>query len=97
MVAVRLLGAQLLATTRPEEPVDPRELGPEALAVLEAKYGRPPAGWTHQRAWVAIARLGGFLARKSDGNPGWLTIWRGWRKLLFLVQGYDLAQGERCG
>ena len=28
-----------------------------------------------------VAMLGGFLGRKSDGNPGWITIWRGWEKL----------------
>jgi Transposase DNA-binding/Transposase DDE domain len=25
----------------------------------------------------SIAKLGGFLARKRDGNPGWITLWRG--------------------
>lgn len=28
-----------------------------------------------------IAQLGGFLARKSDGEPGLQTIWRGLRRL----------------
>ena len=28
-----------------------------------------------------VAKLGGFLGRKSDGDPGWITIWRGWEKL----------------
>lgn len=28
-----------------------------------------------------IARLGGFLARKRDGNPGMMSIWRGWKNL----------------
>lgn len=28
-----------------------------------------------------IAKLGGFLGRKSDGEPGWQTIWRGYRKM----------------
>jgi hypothetical protein len=30
---------------------------------------------------VWIARLGGFLARKSDGQPGMTVIWRGWQRL----------------
>jgi len=29
----------------------------------------------------AIARLGGFLARKSGGLPTWQTLWRGWLRL----------------
>jgi hypothetical protein len=36
--------------------------------------------------------LGGFLARKSDGEPGWQTIWKGWFVLMILVEGYELAQ-----
>ena len=28
-----------------------------------------------------VAKLGGFLARKHDGEPGWQTIWRGHQKL----------------
>lgn len=28
-----------------------------------------------------LARLGGFLARKNDGNPGPTYLWRGWSRL----------------
>ncbi len=28
-----------------------------------------------------IARLGGFLGRKGDGEPGPTVIWRGWQRL----------------
>ncbi|MDB5332362.1 MAG: Transposase Tn5 dimerization domain, partial [Phycisphaerales bacterium] len=28
--------------------------------------------------------------RKGDGDPGWITLWRGWRKLLLLIDGYEL-------
>ena len=38
-----------------------------------------------------LAKLGGFLGRKSDGEPGWITIWRGWQKLYLLVRGSELA------
>jgi hypothetical protein len=30
---------------------------------------------------IWIAKLGGFLARKSDGVPGVTVIWRGWQRL----------------
>lgn len=97
VVAVRLLNMKLLALTRPDEPVSEEVIGPEALAILAAQYGRPAGGWTHATVLVAIARLGGFLARKSDGQPGWLTIWRGLRQLLWSIHGYDLAIGKNCG
>lgn len=34
-----------------------------------------------REAMIMVARLGGFLARKSDGNPGVKTIWEGLQKL----------------
>jgi hypothetical protein len=36
-----------------------------------------------------LAELGGFLGRRSDGEPGWITIWRGWDKLQTMVRGAD--------
>ena len=39
-----------------------------------------------------LAKFGGFLARKSDGEPGWQTIWRGLQRLLGLLAGIRLVQ-----
>jgi hypothetical protein len=39
----------------------------------------------------AVAILGGFMARKCDGNPGTKVIWQGLRRLENLVEGYKLA------
>ena len=97
VVAVRLLNRKLLATTRPTEAVEMEELGPETLLILEAAFGRPEAGWTNRLLLRCIARLGGFIGRKSDGEPGWQTIWRGWQRLIPMVQGFNLATGETCG
>ncbi|MFZ2654597.1 MAG: IS4 family transposase [Victivallales bacterium] len=47
---------------------------------------------------VWIARLGGFLARKGDGYPGTITLWRGWKRLADLTEGWSLAiQADTCG
>jgi hypothetical protein len=43
-----------------------------------------------------VARLGGFLGRKSDGSPGWQTLWRGWHELHRMVQGALAFQQMRC-
>jgi hypothetical protein len=41
-----------------------------------------------------IARLGGFLARKGDGTPGMITLWRGWKRL---TEGWTLTtQFDTC-
>jgi len=37
-----------------------------------------------------IAKLGGFLARKSDGEPGVKTIWRGLRRLHDIANTWQL-------
>jgi hypothetical protein len=92
IVAVRLLTAKLLAETEPDIEVNPTDVGPEILAILEAKLGKPENGWTHGNVFKSIARFGGFLARKSDGNPGWLTIWRGWHDLNLMALGYSFAE-----
>lgn len=38
-----------------------------------------------------IAKLGGFLARKNDREPGPITLWRGWKRLIDLAEGWNLA------
>jgi hypothetical protein len=45
----------------------------------------------------AIARAGGFLGRNGDGDPGRLTIWRGWTRLRHQLIGDRLAAGKRSG
>lgn len=89
LVAVRLLNAKWLARTRGAEPVEAEVFGPEALKLLVARFGQPAGGWTHQSVLIAVARLGGFLARKHDGLPGWQTIWRGWQRLMWMCEGLE--------
>jgi hypothetical protein len=92
VVAVRLLSAQQLARGRPEGLEAAASFGPEMLALLEQKLGPPPAGWNNQTVLLAVARLGGFLARKHDGQPGWQTIWRGWQRLMWMAEGLATFQ-----
>jgi hypothetical protein len=37
-----------------------------------------------------IAAIGGFKRRKSDGEPGLISFWRGWRKLQNGVEVYEM-------
>jgi hypothetical protein len=97
VTAVRLLNRKLMATTHPDQPVDRKELGEEAILILKATFGRPPGGWTNRDVLRSIARMGGFIGRKSDGEPGWITIWRGWDRLMTMVHGFTLAQEYKCG
>ena len=38
----------------------------------------------------AMAKLGGFLGRKCDGEPGVKTLWRGYRQLPWLCWGNEV-------
>jgi hypothetical protein len=89
VVAVRLLSTKLLARSQPDGVDAVEGFGAEALAILEKKVGLPKGGWTNQSVLVATARLGGFLARRGDGMPGWQTIWRGWHRLMWMCQGIE--------
>lgn len=44
---------------------------------------KPP---TVKEAIRMIAKLGGFLGRKNDGEPGMTYIWRGWEKLALIAE-----------
>jgi hypothetical protein len=50
---------------------------------------------TVQQALRWIARLGGFLGRKSDGEPGITAIWRGWRRLQDMAATWSVAADAR--
>ena len=41
-----------------------------------------------------LAMLGGFLARASDGNPGWITLWRGVKELQLALRGMRLGRSR---
>jgi hypothetical protein len=47
---------------------------------------------TLHEAVRTVAQMGGFLARKSDGEPGAMTLWRGLESLTAMVQGWQLAK-----
>ena len=99
VVAVRLLSAKLLARSRPESFEAAASFGSEMLALLEQKTGLPKDGWNNRNVIIALARLGGFLARKQDGMPGWQTIWRGWQRLMWMCEGLETLQpkSKTCG
>ena len=45
---------------------------------------------------LALAGLGGHLNRKSDGMPGWQTLWKGWRKFQLILMGAELVRNRKC-
>ena len=92
VTAVRLLNMKLLVEAAPDGIVCADEFGNEALELLSARFGKPKGGWNNRALFVAIARLGGFPARKCDGLPGWQRIWRGYQRFLDMLEGFEIAR-----
>lgn len=97
--AVRLLQLKTLARREPHRPA--RSVVPP-LWLKMLKLARKNLHRVHdltiREFYREVAKLGGFLGRKSDGEPGWITIWRGWEKLHTLVRGAELiASVKKCG
>jgi len=75
---------------------------PEALAATHVpsswlkclKLVRPKLKMTGMSVYTffrELAKLGGFLGRTGDGEPGWQTIWHGYQRLQTLLEGLRLA------
>lgn len=99
VVAVRLLQLKTVARAEPDRPA--KSVVPERwLHMLKAarKNLRRVHDLTVYQFYRELAKLGGFLGRKSDGEPGWITVWRGWEKLNTLIRGAELAgKIQKCG
>ena len=68
----------------------------QVLIAYEAKHRKRPANApapTLREAIRMVAKLGGFIGRKSDGEPGTETLWRGLLYLDGMTTGWRLASG----
>lgn len=96
VVSVRLLQLKSAARAEPDRPA--RQMIPlRWIALLQSarKHLKQKKSMTVGEFYRELAKLGGFIGRKSDGEPGWITIWRGWQKLYLMVRGADLADTIR--
>jgi hypothetical protein len=97
ILAVRLMQLKTTARETPDRPA--HEVAP-ARWVEVLKRVRHKAN-THVmtiREFIReLAGLGGHLGRKNDGEPGWITLWRGLEKLLLILRGADAERRGKCG
>lgn len=97
VVAWRLLWLTYEARQHPERTCDGILEAHEwraLVAKLRPRQPLPNHPPTLRDAVRMIAQLGGFLARKRDGEPGVKTLWRGLRRLEDLSAGWKLAQSQ---
>ncbi len=101
IVAWRLFMVTLIARTSPDIPCT-KILADSEWKVLFRKVNKnkilPKTPPVIGEVVIWVARLGGFLGRKGDGVPGTITLWRGWKRLIDLTEGWNLAnQSGTCG
>jgi hypothetical protein len=80
VVAVRVMQ---LRSALDHQPAAPAEAAGSAEEVAVIRRLAPPVGpgFTVREFVRGIARLGGFLGRTGDGEPGVRAIWRGYERL----------------
>ena len=93
-LAVRLLQLRQAVRHLPDLPAVAL-IEPLQIEVLARRRHLDAATLTVPQFWQAVARLGGYQGRKSDGPPGWRTLWKGYRYLCDLTEGARLIWENR--
>jgi hypothetical protein len=89
VVAWRLLWLTYLGRGRPDLPCTVAFEAYEWQALYAYVHKTailPQTPPTLQQVTRWLAQLGGFLGRKGDGEPGVKVLWRGWTRLVDIVQ-----------
>lgn len=98
LIAVRLLQLRQVVRTAPETlAATAASLDPLLVRLGAAKCNLAVSSLTINTFWLLVAQLGGYLGRKSDGPPGWRTLWKGWRHLSAWAEGVRLLAPEKSG
>lgn len=92
-VAWHLLWLTYQARLTPDAPCSTvlTDLEWQALSAFMQRSPRlPTAPPSLRQATRWIAQLGGFLARKADGEPGVKVLWRGWMRLQDIIATWSI-------
>jgi hypothetical protein len=93
VVAWRIQHLTLLGRTVPDDPCTTVFSDDQWKAIVVFKTNKPPP--THpptlRQMIVLVATLGGFLARKGDGDPGPKSLWIGLQRLDDITEAYRKA------
>jgi hypothetical protein len=90
LVAVRLLQAREAARRTPEALVR-GSVPAEFVRIIAHKHKLSAETMTHREFWRGVAKLGGFLGRRRDGEPGWQSLWTGLLRLQDMAEALAIA------
>jgi hypothetical protein len=104
VVAWRILALCKAARELPDDPISdwlPAAQWQTLWCYVHQRPTAPKTAPTVHQAVRWIAQLGGFLGRKSDGEPGTTTLWRGLQQLEAMAKMWELChrtkRGQKCG
>jgi hypothetical protein len=104
VVAWRVLALCKAARELPDDPIShwlPAAQWQALCCYVHRQTTPPKTAPSVRQAVLWIAQLGGFLARKSDGEPGIKTLWRGLHELDVLTNMWRIYQEkerrQKCG
>ena len=72
------------AATRPATEIVPQKVV-QTLYIWRHPEEAPKPDWSIRDFTLALGRLGGHQNRRSDGMPGWITLWRGYERLAIML------------
>lgn len=100
LIAFKILYLSKIALSSPEESCD-TILTPDEWKVLYMRVHKansiPDNPPNMKEAITWLGKLGGFMARKSDGLPGPMTLWRGYEILQESIIMLSIVSGKICG
>ena len=96
IIASRILWLNYCAVEMPDEPADialEEEEWQVLYCVITKKKELPSEIPTIYECVRWIGRLGGFMCRKGDGEPGVQTLWKGWQRLSDYLKMWMIIKG----
>ena len=87
IIAVLML--QLRNLAREDSNRQAKEVVPEIPMKIICKKYKLEMTVSLRDFWRSVAKMGGFIGRKSDGEPGWQTLWGGWLRLIDMWFGVE--------
>ena len=98
VVAWRILALCKAARELPDDPISdwlPTAQWQTLWCYVHQRTTVPRNSPSVRQAVRWIAQLGGFLARKSDGEPGTTTLWRGLQELEAMTKMWELCHATK--
>ena len=96
LVAVRVLQMRCALEHQPDAPAE--QVGTKEEIQVVRKLTKHKGRRLTVKDFVrGVAKLGGFLGRKGDGEPGVRALWRGYQRLQDMLQGFRLLTSSDSG